>query len=228
MHLLVTDVLTCPGCGPDFGLILLADVLENRRVLEGSLGCPNCRRTYPIRAGVARLYAEPAAARQDEATAPKAAPRGTGGEGTTPPTDPAAAAVRLAALLGLEQGRGMVLLAGQLPGRDRALAEVIDGLEVISLEPHGAPAEGREGEGVSRVAAAPASLPFASRSLRGVALAGAVPDAVLREAVRVVAPTGRLVIEGAAPGAAGRLATLGLSPLVDQEGVVVAVMKGPV
>lgn len=51
MHLLLTDILSCPRCGPEFGLILLADRIEARRVLAGILGCANCRSKYPIREG---------------------------------------------------------------------------------------------------------------------------------------------------------------------------------
>ena len=43
MHILLTDTLTCPRCGPDFGLILLAERIEGRRVMDGHLGCANCR-----------------------------------------------------------------------------------------------------------------------------------------------------------------------------------------
>ena len=32
MHILLTDALTCPRCGPDFGLIVLAEGVEDRRV----------------------------------------------------------------------------------------------------------------------------------------------------------------------------------------------------
>ena len=46
MHILLTDVVTCPRCGPEFGLILLADRFEERRVMQGRLGCPNCREEY--------------------------------------------------------------------------------------------------------------------------------------------------------------------------------------
>ena len=51
MHILLTDALTCPRCGPEHGLILLADAIEERRVVSGKLGCPNCRTTFPIAGG---------------------------------------------------------------------------------------------------------------------------------------------------------------------------------
>lgn len=54
MHLTLTDKLTCPRCGPDSGLILLADRIRDRRVLEGSLDCADCMERYPIRGGLDR------------------------------------------------------------------------------------------------------------------------------------------------------------------------------
>ena len=49
MYILLTDALTCPRCGPEFGLLVLADRMEERRVIEGRLGCANCRSAFPIR-----------------------------------------------------------------------------------------------------------------------------------------------------------------------------------
>src|SRR3954447_12829389 len=102
MHILLTDVLSCPRCGPAFGLVLLADRVEDRRVLEGRLGCPNCREQYPVVAGAldARLPAERAGAADDAA----------GDAAATGGVDDAEAAVRLAALLGLAEVRGTVLV----------------------------------------------------------------------------------------------------------------------
>ena len=57
MHLLLTDRLTCPRCGPSFGLILLADRMNDRRVVDGVLGCPNCRDGFPVRDGFGDLRA---------------------------------------------------------------------------------------------------------------------------------------------------------------------------
>src|SRR3954451_16175772 len=101
MHILLTDLLACPRCGPEFGLVLLADRVEDRRVLEGRLGCPNCREQYPVVHGAldARLPAE----RVASAASVEAAV----GAGDDPE-----AAVRLAALLGLADARGTVLVAG--------------------------------------------------------------------------------------------------------------------
>ncbi len=98
MHILLTDVLVCPRCGPAFGLILLADRIEDRRVQTGRLGCPNCREQCEIEAGVVDMTAgaEVADGPPPEATLSVVPDAG----------------VRMAALLGIPQGPAYVLLAG--------------------------------------------------------------------------------------------------------------------
>jgi len=204
MHILLTDVLSCPRCGPEFGLVLLADQVEERRVLEGRLGCPNCREQYPVRGGEldARLVRDSAA-----------------GPDGSPDVDEGGAAVRLAALLGLADARGTVLIAG--PGAVLAaeVAALVPELEVVALavEPGG----GEEEPGVSRIAAG-AGLPFRGRTLKGVALTGGADPALLAEGVRVLQPGARLVVERASAGTASVLAGLGAQVMLEQEGTVVA------
>ena len=99
MHILLTDRLICPRCGPGFGLILIADRLENRRVIEGSLGCPNCRDRFPVEGGFGDLRPPPRSTRDD---APELEP---------PPSPPA---LEVAALLGLTDGPGNVALIGDI------------------------------------------------------------------------------------------------------------------
>src|SRR5690349_20672112 len=106
MHILLTDVLCCPRCGPAFGLILLADRIEDRRVLQGRLGCANFREQYPISKGVVDLSA------------------GAAGR-STPAEAGIDAAVRIAALLGVERGPAYVLLAGTASVHAGALAGLL-------------------------------------------------------------------------------------------------------
>ena len=110
MHILLTDRLICPRCGPGFGLILIADRLENRRVIEGSLGCPNCRDRFPVERGFGDLRPPPRSTRSD---APD----------TEPPVSPPA--VEVAALLGLTEGAGNVVLIGDLAGHATELAGLV-------------------------------------------------------------------------------------------------------
>ncbi|MFL5540704.1 MAG: hypothetical protein ACJ8J0_17060 [Longimicrobiaceae bacterium] len=204
MHILLTDLLSCPRCGPGFGLVLLADRVEERRVLEGRLGCPNCREQYRVHGGAldARLPGEAPAAEA----------------GAAPEDDPGAA-VRLAALLGLADARGTVLVAGPGAALAPEIAALVPELEVVALS--GEPEGGEERPGVSRVASG-AALPFRSGTLRGVALTGGADPARLAEAARVAQPGARVVVERAPAGTAQALAALGAQVMLEQEGTVVA------
>lgn len=205
MHILLTDILRCPRCGPEFGLVLLADRVEDRRVGAGRLGCANCREMYPVAGGEVDLRV------------PGAVGVPEGGAAAGPDE-----AVRLAALLGLSEAWGSVLLAGAGADLADALAALVPGVEVVHAV--GRPGDGA-GEGrLSRLVAG-APLPFAPGSLRGVAL-GREAAGLVEEGVRLLAPGGRLVVEGAPAGAADGLAAAGLSVLLDQEGWLVAERPG--
>ena len=205
MHILLTDLLTCPRCGPDFGLVLLADRIEERRVVEGRLGCPNCRAMYLVRGGAADL-------RLSAGADPDVLP--------PPAGDPAEPALRLAALMGLAEARGTVLVAGPGASLAPALSRLVPEVEIVAYTP--APSGAAPGESVSPIAGGDA-LPFRARAFRGVALTGGAADAaLLPEAVRVLQPGARVVVDPAPPGTADRLAALGAALLLDQEGVVVA------
>lgn len=208
MHILLTDILSCPRCGPEFGLILLADRIENRRVLEGVLGCANCRERYPIRGGFGDLRPAPDAA----PPAPQAPEPGGRDE-----------AFRLTALMGVAEGPGFLLVAGPAARLAPGIASIIDrGIEVVALD---AALEGwSEEAGVSRLAAA-GRLPFHDRSMRAVALSGEAAAHWVDEAARVVAPLGRVVVQDAGPDAAERLEALGLQPLAQEAGTIVAVRR---
>lgn len=210
MFILLTDVLTCPRCGPEFGLLVQADRMRERRVMDGRLGCANCRETYPIRHAVADL--RPGASPSDDADRP---PSGAAdGE----------AAVRLAALMGVADAQGMVMIVGPGARHAGAVAALVPGLEVIAVSDRpDVPAEGEAG--VSRVVAGPGALPFRG-GLRAAALTGGADDALLREALRVLAPGSRLVADPAPADAAVRLRGLGAEVLLEQDGVVVARAPG--
>ena len=205
MHILLTDILRCPRCGPEFGLVLLADRVEDRRVAAGRLGCANCREMYPVAGGEVDLRV------------PGAAVLPEGGAAAGPDE-----AVRLAALLGLSEAWGSTLLAGAGADLADALAALVPGVEVVHAA--GRPGSGEAAGRLSRVVAG-APLPFAPGSLRGVAL-GREAAGLLEEAVRLLAPGGRLVVEGAPAGAAEGLAAGGLRVLLDQEGWLVAERPG--
>lgn len=211
MHILLTDILSCPRCGPESGLILLADRIEERRVLAGTLGCARCRGKYPVRAGVADLRAGPAAG--------AAGTDGTAAEGERERAreSDAERALRWAALMGVSGGPGFVFVTGEAAALAPEIATLIDGIEVVAA---GRVADA-EVPGVSRIEVTD-RLPFYSGKIRGVTLGGAAADTLLEEGARVVGPLGRIVLEPAPDLAEARLSRAGLRVIARQDRTIVA------
>jgi uncharacterized protein YbaR (Trm112 family) len=207
MHILLTDVITCPRCGPRFGLILLADEIIDRDVRSGWLGCANCRERYPIEEGMLDLRTERAAP-PVPTEALEAAWIGA--------ADEEEAAFRLAALLGVAEGGGWVLLLGATANLAARVAGLLPEARVIAAAPLGG-----EEPGVSRVSMG-GRIPLRDHAVRAMAMAGPLDAAATAEARRLLLRGGRLVVLRAAPELAGQLAAEGFSVLLDQEGVVVA------
>ena len=200
MHILLTDILTCPRCGPGFGLILLADRVEHRRVRTGRLGCSNCREKYEIRDGTVDFGAT--MERVDQAVDD-------------------AGAERLAGLLGVTRGPAFLLLAGPAAAHAAAIAGMLDDVEVLTINNAGA--ESDPAPGVNRIFTGGPQLPIASAKIAGVALTGPTADALLDEGARAVSPGGRLVLDPAPPDAAERLVRHGMRIAAQQDGTAVAV-----
>jgi uncharacterized protein YbaR (Trm112 family) len=223
MHIVLTDILTCPRCGPAFGLILLAHRIENRRVLDGVLGCANCREQYPVAGGAGHFGAEPRLPDPARSTEQGA--------------DGSASAMRLGALLGVTEGPAFVLLAGPSAAVAPALATLIEALEVVVVSgvgtsgggasaaerppPHGPATDPTPG--VTLLGVAGAALPLASGKLAAVGLSGEAADVLLEEGVRVLSPVGRLVLEDAPADAEERLRAQGLRALAREADTIVAV-----
>ena len=186
MHIVLTDLLACPFCGEAHGLIVRADRIAERHVLEGALGCPDCRRLFPIRNGIAHFI--------DADSAPDPGPgQGPAADGEEP--------IRIAALLGLDRARGFVLLTGPAACHAVAVARLAEGAEIVAANLEGgadAP------DPVSRIWIG-STLPFGPALLRGIWLAGPYADSLLEAAARALHPTGRLVLEPAPADAESRL-----------------------
>ena len=184
-------------------MILIADRLESRRVIEGSLGCPNCRDRFPVEEGFADLRPPP---RSPEDAAPD----------VEPPDSPSA--IEVAALLGLTDGPGSVALIGAVAGHATALVGLAPGVEFIGI---GAGLRGwEEAEGVNRLTAGP-SLPFGSGSLRGVALFADYGPSMANELARVVNRVGRIAVWGAVQDWEKALTSEGLDVLASEETALV-------
>ncbi|MGD8320404.1 MAG: hypothetical protein PVJ02_08120 [Gemmatimonadota bacterium] len=206
MHLVLTDRLSCPRCGPEFGLILLADRVEDRRVLEGKLGCSNCRDAFPVRGGFGDLRAPPRGA----------LPAGRAGAPREPDLE---RAERLQALLGVAEGPGTLALVGAEAAHAEGLVRCIEGVEVVGLDAD--LARWPESPRVSRIVGRP-GIPLFSGTLRGVVVDGGTGPAWIREAARVVARLSRVVVTDAPEDTAGILEDAGLDLLAAESGTVVA------
>ncbi len=204
MNTMLTDILACPVCDTESMLVLLAEQVADRKVLEGVLGCPQCRRQYPVTEGRADLNPDPGGV-----------PMGADATSAEPDEQ---AVVRLAALLGLAQPGGVVLLAGDAAAFAAELAALVE-VEVVAVG-EAAPG-GAQPRRVSRIRTG-ARLPFLAASLRAVALGGETALDLLEDAARVLAPGGRLVVESAADAAVSRVEAAGLRVLVHEAGILVA------
>jgi uncharacterized protein YbaR (Trm112 family) len=210
MHLSLSDLLTCPRCGADHGLVLLAEVVRERQVESGVLGCPNCRERYPIVHGVAELRAPGGGSGPDPAT----------GEGWGEGRGDEEWAARLGGLLGLDGSKGVVLVSGPAAAGAGRLRGVVEGVEVVVLE-RGASGSGGGEQGGIRAGAV---LPFRTASLRGVALTGPA-TALLEEGLRVLLPGARLLLEPVTADLRVRTTAAGGTVVLDEDETLV-VMRG--
>lgn len=182
MFIELVDSLRCVQPHEDTWLVATFDRMENRRVVEGALGCPTCRASYPIRAGVVWLGAVP--------------------EQGTPADDPPAAhpvadeAMRLAALLDLREPGMRALLAGAHGAVAHALVGATQA-ELLVIDP---PASVTPGDGVSIVRTG-GRVPLAAASMRAVALdeRSAVAPGAIEAAVAALRDGGRLVAPATVP-----------------------------
>ncbi|HET7273790.1 MAG TPA: hypothetical protein VFI91_01335 [Longimicrobiaceae bacterium] len=211
MHILLTDILTCPRCGPEFGLIVRADRLEERRIREGAFGCGNCRESFPVAGGIGDLRY------------PHSGPIATAGGWELRGEEAADKALQMAALMGVREGPGMVLILGPGAVLAGAVSALIAEIEVVAAD---ASVAGQpESPGVSRVLHG-TRLPFRNWSMRGVVITGEPEPEVLAEAVRTLKPGARLVVDSAREASSETAAELGLTILLEEAGVMVASSSG--
>jgi len=145
--------------------------MTGRMIVRGIVGCPVCRREYPIQRGVVRFGAAGAAA---EPAAMGAA------------SDPEV----IWALLGLSGPGGFVVLVGSAARLARALAERMGGVHFVGVN---APAD-VECSAVLTLLAHPSTIPLRSSAARGVVLgAGWAREPWVGEGARVLLGGLRLV-----------------------------------
>lgn len=202
MHLLLTDHLICPRCENESGLILLTELMTDRRVQTGALGCPQCRSQYPIVDGVADLRIG----------------------GTPPPSETVSldpdAATRLAALIGVTEGPAFVLTIGLTTEAAATLAAVVPGVEVVSA---GA-ADESSAPGVSRIVF-DGRIPIRTGGVSGAAVTVRAEPELIADTTRVLNPVGRLVLTAADELAVETLAAAGMRVVAREGATAVAVLS---
>ena len=176
----LTDLLSCPRCGPAHGLILLVEEVGDRRVRTGWLGCPHCRRDYRVSGGIADLRLDP-----NSRPEPKA------------PFEAEELALKVLALSGVAEERTHLLLGERLAHVAADIAEMAPELEIISFRC--APDPSPEKPGVSRILI-DEGLPLVEYRLRAVAIAPGAGGVNVAAAARRVAAGGRLVLFDAGAG----------------------------
>ena len=173
MFIELVDSLRCPHDHEESWLVLGAERMDGRNVLEGVLGCPVCRRRFRISAGVADL-------RTGGHTAESAADAGH----EPPPADPEQA-MRLAAFLNLSDGGGYAVLAGAWT-RHAAGVRALADTHLLLVNPE--PGVGI-GPGLSGLLA-DTGLPVAPGSARALALDTGTGPEFLEAALRGVQARG--------------------------------------
>lgn len=173
MFIELVDILRCPNLHEETWLVLAARRVEDRDVLEGTLGCPICEAEYPIVDGVAHFG--------------RGSPRRTI---AAPPHDEEEA-LRLAAQLDLAEPRGYAVLVGATAAHGPVVATMTD-VQLLLVDP---PAGIGMGHGLSGLTMpdGAVTMPVAHGSARGIVLDSSATPELARAAVDVLRPTGRLV-----------------------------------
>ena len=146
MFIELTDHLRCPADHPESFLVLIPEELTGRTVRRGLLGCPVCRREYPIIEEVVRFGDE------------------VGPVAPLPASGPVDAGA-VAAFLGLDGPGGYVALVGDAAGYAGGLGRLWPGIHLVAVNP---PAGTLPADSLS-VLHAP-RLPIKNRALRGIVL----------------------------------------------------------
>jgi hypothetical protein len=170
MFLELVDSLRCVRPHEDSWLVARADEMDARHIVRGELGCPICAARYPVRAGVVDFA-----------------------DGTSRPRevrgDPELA-LRAAALLGLTEPGGMVVLVGEWSACANELLALTDNVQLLALDY----AAGLESGGALSLALINDVVPLAAGCARGIALdLEHSTGSQLGGAASALAPGGRLI-----------------------------------
>ncbi len=201
----LTDLLSCPRCGTAHGLVLLVQDVNERRVRNGWLGCPNCRHDYPVSDGVADLRLD------TNATRPRREPLR---DGELP--------LKILALSGLAGQKAVLLVDERLAHAANGIVSIAPDLEVIVLLT--SPEEPRLENRISRLVTG-GTIPLVEYRLPGVAIAPGGDSELVAAAARRVAAGGRLVLFDARETDVGAAKEAGLTLVAVEGGTAVAERK---
>jgi len=186
VHIELTEMLRCPEAHDEAFLVMSTGEMLGRMVRSGILGCPICRREFPIIKGIVDFSGN--------------VKRETGNAGATqgtfpvsrfpfPDVDPES----LQALLDLSGPGGYVVLVGAAARHAVGLAGLMGGIHFIGIN---APVDVEELPVLSLLVC-PGMIPLRQTIARGVVVGSdRLGSDWLAEARRVVLPGRRVVIEG--------------------------------
>ena len=192
MHIELTEMLRCPEPHGENVLVLSTGEMAGRMVRSGIVGCPVCRKEYPIVQGVVDFTG-----RGTGVPAP-AAPRAPAVAGPPVPR-PKVEPQDLLALLDLSGPGGYVVLVGDATRHAEGLAALMNGIHFVGINP---PPDAEELPVLSLLRSAQ-TIPLRESMARGVVVGADLADAPwLDEARRVLLRGRRLVVEDetASPG----------------------------
>jgi uncharacterized protein YbaR (Trm112 family) len=129
MHIELTEMLRCPEPHREEILVLSTGEMRGRMVVSGLVGCPICRKEYPISRGIVNFRRSRARVSSEEAT-PTPRPK------TSPPSPlPSADAGSLQAVLELSGPGGYVVLVGAAVRQAPALGTLMEGIHFVGVNP---------------------------------------------------------------------------------------------
>ena len=178
MHIELTEMLRCPESHGEAFLVMSTGEMLGRMVRSGILGCPICRREFPIVKGIVDF---------------------SGSEPSADATHPASRIPHLVdpetlqALLDLSGPGGYIVLVGAAARHAVGLAGLMGGVHFIGIN---APADVEELPILSLLVC-PSMIPLRQTIARGAVVGSdRLGSEWLAEARRVVLPGRRVVIEG--------------------------------
>ncbi|MGH7531262.1 MAG: hypothetical protein ACREMN_12820 [Gemmatimonadales bacterium] len=206
MHIELTEMLRCPESHREEPLVLSTGEMRGRTVWSGLVGCPVCRREYPIFQGIVDFRRAGAGVTEERTPRP------------TPPSPlPGAGADRLQALLELSGPGGYVVLVGAAARQAGGLAALIDGVHFVGVN---APPDLGEQPTLSLLCTRD-TVPLRSAMARGIVIgADLARSPWLVEAHRVLLPGRRCVVESETPEL-----PIGLERLAASEGLWVGAKR---